>query len=70
MSGAIKAIGSFFSAPKLDVPKAAKSIAMPDVNSAQARMESVKRLRARAKKGREGTIYSQSYSGANLAGTA
>lgn len=70
MSGAVKAIGSIFSPPKVKPPKEAPKIPIADPDSARAEQAALKKLRERATRGREGTIYSQSYGGQNLGGTA
>lgn len=74
MSGAVKAISNTFSsifnpkAPKIPTPD--RPIVAADPNSAAAKQATIQKARQRAQKGREGTIYSQSYGNANLAGTA
>jgi hypothetical protein len=74
MSGAVKAISStinsIFGSAKVPDIKAPKPIIQADPNSAAAKTEAIRKARARAQQGREGTIYSRSYSNANLAGTA
>lgn len=72
MGAPIKAIGGVFKSifnpdmPKIEKPQAVIGPTDPEVAAAAAR----KRLQARAKSGREGTIFSPSYSNVNLAGTA
>lgn len=67
MSGALKAVTSLFKTPKAVKPTI---IPTADPESAAAKLASVKKLRERSRKGREGTIYSQAYSGQALGGTA
>jgi hypothetical protein len=67
MSGAIKAIGSLFKAPKVEKQELPP---MPDPESPAAKLEAVKKLRRRAQGGREGTIYSGAYSNQALGGTS
>jgi hypothetical protein len=54
--------------------KAPSVSAMPDPGSAAAKIAAMKKVGAKAKSGRDGTIYSGdgsgSYSGSNLGGTA
>lgn len=69
MGKALKAITGIFQPMKL--PKEATQVpTMPDPGSAAAKLDAVKKVRQRAKSGREGTIYSGAYGGQNLAGTA
>jgi hypothetical protein len=58
--------GKLFSGPKM--PKV-ETPAMPDRDSTTAKLAARKKIESRSKGGREGTIYSGSYSGSNLAGT-
>lgn len=62
------AIGGLFKTPALP-----KAISMPDPGSTTAKLAAQKKLDAKRKGGREGTIYSQgggAYQGINLGGTA
>lgn len=68
----MEAVKSLFGGnQKVDTPEIKPPAPIPDPESATARLAATKTLRARAKRGREGTIYSQggSYGGTNLAGT-
>lgn len=75
MSGAVKAIssavGSLFGggpkAPKINAPE---TQILPQTDQEQARIAARKKLQSKAAAGRAGTIYSQSYGGTNLGGTA
>lgn len=73
MGKPLKAIGGVFSnlfgsqkTPEIVKPEAVITPPSPEVAARAAR----KRLQERAQKGREGTIYSQAYSGSRLGGTA
>lgn len=64
MSGVLSAIGSIFKGPKLP-----KVPSMPDPNSIVSKLAARKKIEARSKDGRAGTIYSGAYTGSNLGGT-
>lgn len=72
MGNPIKAISSAVSnifnpkTPEVVKPEAKVAIPPAEASALAAR----KKLAARAQRGREGTIYSQSYQGSNLGGTA
>lgn len=68
------AIGSIFGGGGGGGAKAPSVSAMPDPGSAAAKIAAMKKVGAKAKSGRDGTIYSGdgsgSYTGSNLGGTA
>lgn len=70
MSSVFKAIGKFVSSIfKPQMPGAA--MPMPDPGSAASKLAARKKVEARAKSGRESTIYSGgAYNGLNLGGTS
>lgn len=74
MSGAVKAIssavGSLFGSTKAPKINAPETQILPQTDQEQARIAARKKLAQRSAAGRAGTIYSQSYGGTNLGGTA
>jgi hypothetical protein len=70
LSSMANGIGSLFGAAnKIKMPKTPKPIAAVEPDSAEAKAAAMKRARDRAALGRQGTIYSQAYSGSTMGGS-
>lgn len=69
MGPVIKAISGVFSTPKMPKIEKPEAVIAP-VSSEATALAARKRLQERAQKGREGTIYSPSYSNSALGGTS
>lgn len=71
MGKALKAVGKLFGMGPQKAPKAPPPPVLPDPEDPEAKLAVQKRLRDRAKAGREGTIFTGgAYGGNNLGGTA